>query len=143
MVELLLDHGASIGAMYGDARSMERADALHYASRVRNLELVKCLVGRGARIDVWSDSYGTPLGHAIHFRHLDVVRFLLNSGADTRVATQTRSTLRHCPSLCAYGQLPAGPFLETCRRSPNERGRFSPSQGNEALDGHVTGPRHA
>ncbi|KAJ7648665.1 ankyrin repeat-containing domain protein [Mycena polygramma] len=116
MVELLLDHGA----MYGDARSMERANALHYASRVGNLELVKCLVERGARIDVWSDSYGTPLGHAIRFRHLDVVRFLLDSGADTRaVATvYCHPSTFHADALYIFMGLrttPRGAFFEFLR----------------------------
>ncbi|KAJ7648658.1 ankyrin repeat-containing domain protein [Mycena polygramma] len=85
MIELLLDHGASIDAIYGDAALMDRENALHYASRVGNLELVKCLVEHGAQIDLWSDSHGTPLGHAIHSRQLAIVRFLLDSGADAEV----------------------------------------------------------
>ncbi|KAF7370098.1 hypothetical protein MSAN_00639800 [Mycena sanguinolenta] len=82
MTTLLLDRGAPIDDEIGcDGRS---ESALQHACWSGDLELVKLLVDRGANLE-HEGHYGTALGFAVHGRKLDVVKFLLEHGADATV----------------------------------------------------------
>jgi len=79
MMELLLDHGAPIGA-----------DTLFYASTIAHLDMVKLVLARGANNAESIGNLGHALGCAVrggrrHSPNLEVVKYLLDLGADTSV----------------------------------------------------------
>ena len=80
IVEALIRLGASIdqpGGTFGGAAINEAASAGHTA-------IVKFLVDHGAKLDV-SEPEKNPLFGAIYGGHLDIVRFLLQSGINYQI----------------------------------------------------------
>ncbi|KAK7012782.1 hypothetical protein R3P38DRAFT_2789912 [Favolaschia claudopus] len=70
MMKLLLDNGAPIDDDFGCDGYIE--NALHYACScsIGNMDMVKLLVERGARLEAWGH-YGTALGFAVHARNIE------------------------------------------------------------------------
>ncbi|KAK7012637.1 ankyrin repeat-containing domain protein [Favolaschia claudopus] len=83
MMKLLLDHGAPLEHRFGlcDRRS---ENALHHACTLGHMEMINLLLERGAQLEAWGH-YGTPLGFAIDAGNVEVVKFLLETGADANV----------------------------------------------------------
>jgi len=106
LVRILLDAGAdphapgtaTYAAGGGDLevlRMLEEAGAdlrehsdqpLRSAASGGHVEVVRHLLQRGAVVDAANPSHVTALGHAVAFRAYDVVRMLLEAGADPRQA---------------------------------------------------------
>ncbi|KAF8217114.1 ankyrin repeat-containing domain protein, partial [Mycena galopus ATCC 62051] len=84
MVRLLLDHGAPIDATFGCDGAIETA--LHCACCAGDLDTVKLLLERGAGLERPRGHDGTALEFAVRARKLDVVRFLVEKGADATVS---------------------------------------------------------
>ncbi|KAJ7923464.1 ankyrin repeat protein, partial [Mycena leptocephala] len=82
MTALLLDHGARMDTRWGC--NGVRENALHYACARGALEMVRLLLARGANPER-QGHHGTALGFAVHHRHVDVVRLLLDKAADVTV----------------------------------------------------------
>lgn len=59
-------------------------NALHYAAE-RSLELVRTLVEHGADIDKRDQTGHTPLHWAAYVNRFEIVRFLLEQGANPNV----------------------------------------------------------
>lgn len=59
---------------------------------VGNLESVKTLIAAGATIDTADDSGNTPLMKAAYYGKVEIVRFLIQSGANTRLRNKERQT---------------------------------------------------
>eukprot|EP00752_Nemacystus_decipiens_P002929 g2724.t1 len=74
---LLIDHGASLTKRSAELQLV----ALHLAARSGNLPTVKKLVSKGCNASQRNLFYTTPLHLACQNDHMDVVRFLLKSGA--------------------------------------------------------------
>ncbi|MCC6050435.1 MAG: ankyrin repeat domain-containing protein, partial [Thermofilum sp.] len=86
VARLLLDEGARV-----DAADGEGLTPLHLAAEAGSLETVKLLVERGADVNA-RDHWGkTPLHLAL--KSAEVVRFLLESGADPLVRSGFRTAL--------------------------------------------------
>ncbi|KAK7024842.1 ankyrin repeat-containing domain protein [Favolaschia claudopus] len=83
MMKLLLDHGAPIDDNFGCDGYTE--NALQYACSIGNIDMVKLLVERDARLE-HRGHCGTALGFAVHARNIEVVRFLLEQGAKAEVS---------------------------------------------------------
>ncbi|KAK7024828.1 ANK-REP-region domain-containing protein [Favolaschia claudopus] len=82
MMKLLLDHGAPLDDNFGcDGPSQ---NALHHACSLGDMEMIKLLLERGADLE-GGGHYGAPLGFAVHRRRLEVVKFLLEKGANANV----------------------------------------------------------
>lgn len=77
---LLLNKGADIDET--EQRNSDRLTALHTAFRNRNIELVKLLLRHGANTSIRTRPGYTVLLEAIEANELDMVRVLLNGGAD-------------------------------------------------------------
>ncbi|KAJ3114038.1 hypothetical protein HDU96_002626 [Phlyctochytrium bullatum] len=75
VADVLLDHGADMEVMDDRGRT-----PLHHAAFAGRLSLAQLLVRRGAIIDAMSDR--TPMQQAAYQRHADVVRWLIDVGAD-------------------------------------------------------------
>ncbi|KAJ6593292.1 ankyrin repeat-containing domain protein [Mycena capillaripes] len=84
MMKLLLDHDASIDAEFGIDGCHETA--LHYAcsESAGHLEMVQLLLDRGPNLEN-RGHFGSALGFAVHSRKLDVVKLLLDKGANAAV----------------------------------------------------------
>ena len=68
-----------------DARGYLGASALNRAARRGNLDILQCLVKAGAKLDVPNDKLQYPLHFAAFKQHPDIVKLLLDSGANPRV----------------------------------------------------------
>jgi hypothetical protein len=81
LVELLLDAGEDPDR-YNPEALHAHATPLHHAALAGDLDVVRCLVARGARLDlrdrIW---HSTPLGWAQHAGQAPVAEFLLATGA--------------------------------------------------------------
>jgi ankyrin repeat protein len=82
MMKLLLNHGAPIDDTFGSEGCRE--NALHCACSIAHMEMIHLLLERGADPER-RGHYGSALGFAVHHRNLDVVKLLLNKGADATV----------------------------------------------------------
>lgn len=90
-VELLLlqlqktNDGTNDGAFNVNARGYVGATAVCRAARRGHLDVLRLLVAAGADLDIPNDKLQYPLHFAAFKEHPEVVEFLLNSGANTRV----------------------------------------------------------
>jgi ankyrin repeat protein len=91
LVQRLLDAGADPGRAIGTGES-----PLMTCAGTGNLDGVKALIGRGADVNAAEPSLKqTALMWATAERHPDVVRFLIEHGADVRAATRHGFTALH------------------------------------------------
>ena len=94
MVELLLNHGATM-----DATTCETTPLME-ACCFGTLENVELLVGHGADINERHSQFGySPIICAAVFRQIDVVNYLLMTGADPFCSDNVRSLLM-CWLIC-------------------------------------------
>ena len=75
-----------------DDRSIHYVTPLWCASVAGKLSVVKCLVKRGANVNSVSDTGSTPVRSACFMTHLDIVTFLVDSGADILKANYNGGT---------------------------------------------------
>lgn len=67
--------------------------ALATAARDGNLEMVKLLIESGIHVDEWNTMGNeTPLMKAAYHNHMDVVKYLLNKGADIKARDSRKNT---------------------------------------------------
>src|SRR5712691_8133112 len=114
LASMLVDHGATVddGALWltVEVRNMDKSDK-HPAptdyGRVKSLDMMKILIGRGAPVDGGfkprlpqraimeggGPAIGSPLHRAARSTDLEGVRLLLENGADPKYLTQTHSTV--------------------------------------------------
>ncbi|KAJ7103854.1 ankyrin repeat-containing domain protein [Mycena epipterygia] len=119
IMKLLLDHGATVDDSFGcDGCGSETA--LHFACSMGNMEMIHLLLERGANIER-RGHYGSALGFAVHRRRLDVVRFLLDKGADASVTVPLFDLLVRSPALPHKANLL---YIAMDLRHP--RGRYGP-----------------
>ncbi|KAF7321172.1 ANK-REP-REGION domain-containing protein [Mycena chlorophos] len=78
----LLERGAPVDAKFGWDGSSETA--LHRACGTGQVEMAALLLDHGAALEC-EGHFGTPLGFAVRNRRLEVVRMLLERGADATV----------------------------------------------------------
>lgn len=85
---MLLKHGAKV-----DARNAEGATALHDAALAGQRAVAAALLDAGAPIDARdSESQATPLHRAASWGRVDVVKLLLERGADARLTDKSGHT---------------------------------------------------
>ncbi|KAJ7486572.1 ankyrin repeat protein, partial [Mycena latifolia] len=82
MMRLLLQRGAPVDSKFGCDGCSE--SALHVACASGHMEMIQLLLDHGANLER-TGHYGTALGFAVHYHKLDVVKFLLERGADASV----------------------------------------------------------
>ena len=111
VVEILIDHGASV-----DACSFEGAGALHISASLHRVEVAQLLLANGADVNL-NRRGGSPLHYAITSspaqpekkERLAMVRLLLKYGADVSVRDQDNGTVLH--SAILHGLTAEIPFL--------------------------------
>lgn len=67
--------------------------ALHYLSVENQIEGVQVLVANGAEINTLNDVGGTPLSEAASLGYVDLVKYLLSTGAQLHIEGQHAPTL--------------------------------------------------
>lgn len=75
-----------------DDRSIHYVSPLWCSSVAGKLPVVKCLVRRGANVNSVSDTGSTPVRSACFMTHLEIVQFLVSSGADILKANYNGGT---------------------------------------------------
>ena len=75
-----------------DDRSIHYVTPLWCSSVAGKLPVVKCLVKRGANVNSVSDTGSTPVRSACFMTHLEIVQFLVQSGADILKANYNGGT---------------------------------------------------
>ena len=78
-------------------------EQLHFAAADGDLDRVKQLVAEGYPLDEFDDVGKTPLHHAAEGGHFDIVRFLLEAGADVNARDEARA-----------GNTPLAEVAQTC-----------------------------
>ena len=71
---------------------------LHIASCYSNLEIVKCLVSKGADINRKDIGGRTPLHNASRWGEFEIVKYLIKKGADVKIRDNDRKTPLHWAS---------------------------------------------
>jgi ankyrin repeat protein len=79
-VRLLLDRGADVGAV---ARNDMKVQALHSAVAARSTEIVAALLVAGADPNARQQDDVTPIMAAEHHEDAELIRLLMDHGADT------------------------------------------------------------
>ena len=102
MVGTLLNHGAKL-----NAKNHWSETALHVVSRGTQdpqggLRVAELLLECGARVNTRREANFTPLHVACHFGKLEIVRLLLNHGADANAETVEGLKLLHQVSFGPY-----------------------------------------
>ena len=64
---------------------------LMFAASSGNLNMVQCLVENGANLDIQNEYGWTALMRATMENHIDIVRYLLDKGADVNMKTNVSS----------------------------------------------------
>lgn len=129
MVRTLLDAGADPNQTQWTGET-----ALHRCARTGSVETVRLLLGRGARVDAVEERQGhTPLMRAIGGKHVEVVRALLQSGADVHA----RSKGGYTPLLFAAqeGDLESARLLLASGARVNEQTRRGPEARRDLVGG--------
>jgi len=106
---------APIPAFLVNAKNTRRQTCLHVACSSGNLEVVKLLVEElGAEVNC-TDRHGwTPLHCAAQGEHLDIVRLLLDAGADVHcLTTEGASVLHYLVRVCSSDQNGLQTLLES------------------------------
>lgn len=80
------------------ARASSGWTALHIASVMGNVDAVRCLLHRRARLDICNDDGWTPLNSATFFARMEVVRLLISRDL-VNVATKGGASPLHCAVL--------------------------------------------
>ncbi|MBL6664949.1 MAG: ankyrin repeat domain-containing protein [Rickettsiales bacterium] len=79
------------------------ATALHLASRVGNLEIVKILVKNGANLDIKDNEGWTPLMRAVVAGNIQVVSYLLDKNANAAIVNySSESVIYHAASVSCH-----------------------------------------
>lgn len=80
MVRLLIENGADV-----NAKEVGGVTAIYFAAD-RSIEIAKLLLEHGAEINVKEEEMGhSPLRAAVFADYVDMVRFLLDNGADVNI----------------------------------------------------------
>ena len=84
----ILDHGMSV-----NHKTWQEVTILHDMAQKGNLETARLLIEHGAMLDPVDDDYqSTPLGMAARWGHIEMVKYLLESGADINKAGAKSAT---------------------------------------------------
>jgi ankyrin repeat protein len=99
IVSMLLDRGADVDLPYRKTMDYGGTTAIQIAAWVGNVDIVRLLIDRRAPIDsfdTWFCDDKSPLHYAIGRGHEDVLRLLLDDGANIHVASECcQSTALH------------------------------------------------
>ena len=94
IARLLIEYGADV-----NARSSRDFAPLLFAAQRGDLESVQALLGAGAQLDGATPEWGSALVAAAARGHEDVALFLLEKGADPKVADSNQITALHYAML--------------------------------------------
>jgi len=99
VVKYLLSKGAN-----SDAQNDDGITPLHNAIKYRGVDMVKCLVEQGgASVNIANNRGNTPLHHAAS-RHVNIVSYLIEKGANVGVTNQDGKTALDCAILSEESQ---------------------------------------
>jgi ankyrin repeat protein len=79
IIRILIEAGADVNLKSGAFGQTP----LFFAVQNNHVEAVRFLIESGANVDIWDDSGGTPLSHAIVRGHTGIAHLLRQSGAQT------------------------------------------------------------
>ena len=83
----------------------DEEEQLHSAAQDGDLPKVKELIEKGCSINQFDDASKTPLHYAVEGEHLDVVQYLIQSGADVNAHEESKignTPLREVADNCSY-----------------------------------------
>ena len=75
--------------------SFNNETPIHLASENNQLEAVKFLIEKGAKVDALTNDHETPLMYAVWNGALETVQVLIESGADMNILNSNSETIFH------------------------------------------------
>ncbi|KAH8891609.1 ankyrin [Thozetella sp. PMI_491] len=122
LVECLLDNGASINAAGGP----KRTPPLNIASAIGNLDMVKMLLSRGARVDLHSGAnYGaTALHYAAMGGFLSIAEVLIQHGAGVNTHASRFQGATALVGAAAWGRIDMVQYLLNIGAAVREDSQF-------------------
>ncbi|XP_060525487.1 protein fem-1 homolog CG6966 isoform X2 [Cylas formicarius] len=110
-----------------DGETIEGAPPLWCAAAAGYLDIVKLLIGHGAKVNATTRTNSTPLRAACFDGHLEIVKYLVQHGADIEVANRHGHT---CLMIaCFKGHIKIARYLLNLKASVNRKS----VKGNTAL----------
>ena len=132
MVEAALAVGCEVDALDGNAEGNDESTALELAMRTANIGVVRVLLAAGAHPDgVSSPCFRAPLACAASRGHTDIVRALIEAGADVMLRAGDGETALH--RAACNGQSAALQVLLDAGTDVNARDRGGRTPLEDAL----------
>ena len=100
VVKALLAAGNQADIYPIEHSDMGQKNLLHLAAECGNLAMVQALIDGGATVDLINDEGTTALFFAAHHGHANVVKALLNAGADKSITKPCNSKLAFLLCCC-------------------------------------------
>jgi ankyrin repeat protein len=107
MLTSLIEHGARV--------NQDGWTALHYAAASAEAEMVQILLAHNAKVDALSPNHSTPLMMAIRSASLDIVKLLVERGANIELKNQVGMTA--LDFAVYYEQRDIQAYLESLQKS--------------------------
>jgi len=93
-------------------------NCIHLAAKCNAIEIVKILLSRGVDVDLASKKKETPLLFAINNNHLNMVKLLVESGADVNYISNGSPLLTYA---CSQGKTQIASYLLEKKADPSKK----------------------
>lgn len=124
-----------------DIQDDRQNTALQYACYLGNVEIVKCLIDKGANVNIQNANKVTPLHTASNMGSTEIARLILERDVDLTIKDETLSTPLHCAADRGNEDIVWLILLKNRRSSVNPRDYLNMEDilGRTAIENAVKG----